>query len=137
MAQPGSVSCLQSLDLQQPSSSTISAKVSSSPSSTSHIPISLIPGVSTMVTPLGNSNSCLVVVVCLPLESLSLTAPVFITSLPEIAFISVDFPTPDEPISAIVTPDLQYVRRSLIPSCLTALTAYTLTSPAAALTSSI
>lgn len=67
------------------------------------IPSSLIPGVSITTPPSGIINISLLVVVCLPLSSFlnPLVSSIF---SPISLLIKVDFPTPEEPINAIVFP---------------------------------
>ena len=126
-AHPGSVSCLQSLNLQHASSSTISEKVSSIPSSTPHIPSSLIPGVSISMAPFTSSIICRYVVVCRPFESSSRIPEVFMISSPTMAFTRVDFPTPEDPKTAIVFPCSKYSSNSSRPIPYKALIVWTRT----------
>ena len=59
---------------------------------------------STSTPPSGRSTSSRAVVVWRPRWSVARTSPVACTSAPTSAFTSVDFPTPDAPISATVRP---------------------------------
>ena len=76
----------------------------------------------------GSRSSSRAVVVCRPRWSPARTSPVACTSVPTSAFTSVDFPTPDAPMSAIVrlseararmsstpTPDTELVRTTSTP----------------------
>ena len=92
----------------------MSLKVLSIPSSLSHIPNSRMPGVSITMPPEGRRNNSLRVVVCLPLSSLR-SPFVFSRSFPNRRLIRVDFPTPEEPIKAIVFPSEINGRSSLYP----------------------
>ncbi len=65
------------------------------------MPNSRIPGVSITMPPEGSRNNSLRVVVCFPLSSLR-SPLVFRYSFPNRRLIRVDFPTPEEPMNAIV-----------------------------------
>ncbi len=103
-AQPGSLSCAQSVNRQCPASSATSAKARSRPSSTSCRPIERRPGVSMTIPPPGRGSSSRWTVVCRPRPSDSRTAPVAIASPPAMALTRVDLPAPDRPSSTAVSP---------------------------------
>ena len=73
--------------------------------------ISLIPGESMISAPLGKIWSERDVVVCLPFESLIRTDFVFCTFCFNSELTIVDFPTPDDPISEVVSPKIKSSRR--------------------------
>ena len=80
------------------------------PSSASHSCTSRMPGLSMRIPPPGRSTSCRRVVVCLPAPS-ARTAPVARSwSSPASVFTRVDFPAPEGPRRAPVTPPPRYVR---------------------------
>ena len=83
------------------------------PSALSHIPSSRIPGVSITQPPFASGINSRRVVVCLPLPS-SPISPVSRYSSPISLFISVDLPTPEEPINAAVLPSVTYGKSFLL-----------------------
>ncbi len=91
-----------------------------------------------MITPpFSSSISSRAVVVCRPRQSSSLISLTFCLSLPSRAFMSVDFPTPDEPSNTTVLPSWRYSDRGRMPMPSVALIAYIGTSCAIAFTSFI
>src|SRR5437879_946631 len=100
----------------------MSAKTCATPCSASQSCISRKPGVSISSAPHGKTNSSRVVVVCRPRLSLSRTGRTSWTVCPRSRFGIVDLPTPDEPSSTNVCPDLRNSSSSPNPCPVLALT---------------